>query len=62
MTPVDLTKLEKYHNKWVAMSGDQTEIRGVGDTPMQAVSEARKNGEQRPILTRTPKDYSTYIL
>ena len=62
MTPIDLTKLGKYHGKWVAVSSDQQEIKGVGNTPREAIDSARKNGELKPILTRTPKDYSTYIL
>ena len=62
MTPVDLTKLDKYHDKWVAVSADQKEIKGVGNTPREAIDSAKRNGEEKPILTRTPKDYSTYIL
>ena len=62
MTPVDLTKLSKYHNKWVAISNDQKEIKGIGETPQQALNAAKENGEKRPILTKAPKDYSTYIL
>lgn len=62
MTPVDLTKLSKYHDKWVALSSDQKEIKGTGDTPQQASNMAKKNGEPKPVLTRVPKDYTTYIL
>ena len=61
MTPVDFTKLDKYHDKWIAMSSDQKEIKGVGNTPKEAIDSAKSNGEGNPILTRTPKDYSTYI-
>ena len=62
MTPVDLTKLAKYHNKWVAISGDQKEIKGIGNAPKEASIAAREHGEQNPILTKVPKDYNTYIL
>jgi len=62
MSPIDLTKLSKYHNKWVALSGDQTEIKGVGNTPLEAIEDAKRKGETKPILTRTPEDYNTYIL
>lgn len=62
MTTINLTKLSKYHNKWVAISSDQKEIKGVGGTAQQALKKSKKNGEEDPILTKVPKDYSTYIL
>lgn len=62
-TVIDLSKiLSRYSNEWVALSHDERKVMGHGETITQAVMQARKRGEKDPVLTRVPKDYSTYIL
>jgi len=59
---IDLTMLEKYAEKWVALSSDESKVLGSGESPKQALEESIKKGEKNPILTKVPKSYSTYIL
>lgn len=60
---IDLSKILKpYHNKWVALSPDKKKVVGSGDTPKQAYAASLKAGVKDPILTKTPKDYESYIL
>ncbi len=54
--------LKGYSNKWVALSADSNKVVGVADTPSAALEQAHNNKEQDPILTKTPKNYGTFIL
>jgi len=41
-------------NSWIALSADETRIVAIGNTFMEADAIARKSGEKKFILTRTP--------
>ena len=60
---VDLREVLKgYSDKWVALSADSNRVVGVADNPSEALKQAHSNKEQDPILTKTPKNYGTFIL
>jgi uncharacterized protein DUF5678 len=54
MIPLDLTEVLKNAppGEWIALSEDQTRIVGVGETPGEAIEDARRNGEDNPFLTK----------
>ena len=54
--------LKGYSNKWVALSADSNKVVGVADDANEALEQAYTNKEQSPILTKTPKNYGTFIL
>ncbi len=54
--------LKGYSNKWIALSADSSKVIGVADNPEEALKQAHMNKEQSPILTKTPKNYGTFIL
>jgi len=61
---IDLTEILKPYvekNLWVALNDDQTEVIGSGKTIKEAISNARKNSKENPVLIRADKDYSAYI-
>ena len=63
MAVKNLSKILKpYSNKWVALSEKQDKVVGSGNSVREALELAKKKGEDRPIITRVPKDYGNYIL
>lgn len=59
---IDWTPLfKKYKGKWVALKKDETTVIGSGETLKEALSEARANGYEKPILTRMPTQLIPYI-
>lgn len=58
----DLTMLQNYSDKWIALSSDESKVVGTGDTVQEALEVSKQEGEKDPILTKVPKDYGTYIL
>ena len=59
----DLTKLLRGHEgKWVALSADNSRVVGVADDLKGAIKQAHLNKEKTPTLTRTPDDYTAFIL
>lgn len=58
----DWTKIqEKYKGKWVALADDEETVIGSGGTVKEALAEAKKKGNQDPILTRMPETLTTYV-
>ena len=47
---------------WVAFSSDEERLVAYGKTYEEAVTEAEKNGEPDPVLTKVPKDWSMQVL
>lgn len=61
--PIDLTKLlAPYAGEWVALSHDEKEVLGHGKTIDEALKGARERGEERPILIKSPDQYSALLL
>lgn len=59
----DLSKiLRPYSDEWVALSKDETKVVGSGKNLKQALEQAEKNGEEKPIITKVPKEYGSYVL
>lgn len=51
MNPIDLTPIIKdYQNKWVALSDDESEVYGAGNTAKDAVRDAESKGHLDYIL------------
>jgi len=60
---IDLTEiLDPYLNKWVALSSDQTQVVGSGETPAEALAEAQRQGAVEPILLFVPTVSGPYVL
>ena len=47
---------------WLAVSEDGYELLGQGDTPEQALEQAKKNGCDDPVLTMVPPEWRPRIL
>jgi len=47
---------------WLALSEDGYELWGQGDTPEEALEQARKTGHDDPVLTMVPPDWRPRIL
>jgi len=47
---------------WVAFSSDEERPVAYGKTYEEAVTNAEKNGESDPVLTKVPKDWSLRVL
>ncbi len=58
----DWTEIQKkYKGLWVALADNEETVVGVGATVREAISEAKKNGNTEPILTRMPEEITTYV-
>ncbi len=61
--PMHLAKLLSPHKgKWVALSHDEKKVVGVGNTIDIAIAEAKKNGENLPVIIKSPDQYSAALL
>jgi len=47
---------------WLAVSEDGYELLGNGDTPEEALEQARQKGHQEPVLTMVPPEWRPRIL
>ena len=47
---------------WLAISEDNYELLGQGETPEEAMEQSRKKGFEDPVLTRVPADWHPRIL
>jgi hypothetical protein len=48
-------------NSWLAFSSDESKIVGRGDSYMEAVEEAEKNGEADPLLIKIPDNWKPRV-
>lgn len=63
LSPIDLRELLRpYAGKWVALSQDEREVLGSGDTIEAALAAARQRGEQSPVLVKAPDQFTAYLL
>lgn len=59
LKPIDLTKLLlPFENKWVALSEDQKEVLGAGETLKEAQKKAEKTKKRHLFLKVPPFDIS----
>jgi Family of unknown function (DUF5678) len=49
-------------NSWVALSHDESKVVGTGSTYREAVDAARQNGEEDPLLIKTPEEWNDLVL
>jgi hypothetical protein len=49
-------------NSWLAVSEDGYELLGQGDTPEEALEQAKKKGCEDPVLTMVPPEWRPRIL
>lgn len=52
---------KKYKGKWVALAQDEQTVLASGKTAKEAWDKARKNGYEKPILTKMPLELITYV-
>ncbi len=61
--PIHLAKLLLPHKgKWVALSHDETRVVGVGVTLDEALEAAKKKGEEKPVIIKSPDQHSALLL
>jgi len=61
--PVHLAELLAPHKgKWVALSHDETRVLGVGVTIDEALAEAKKKSQEKPVLIKSPDEHSAVLL
>ncbi len=63
MAPEERVKIlrEAKPNIWIALSADESRVVGRGNTYGEAVAEAEKQGEQDPVILKTPDDWSPKV-
>jgi hypothetical protein len=62
MTAIDWTKIyKKYKGLWVALADDEITVLGSGHTLQEALSNAKKKGDQMPYVMRVPEKLITYV-
>lgn len=54
--------LNKYANKWVALSAKTRELISSAASAKKALEIALSKGEKDPILTHVPKRFDSYVL
>ena len=60
---IDLSEIYKaYPNQWIAISDDESKVIASGTSLDKVIKEARKKGAKEPIVTKTPKEFKSYIL
>lgn len=60
---IDLTEiLDPSLDKWVALSSDQTQVVGSGETPTEALAQAQRQGAVDPIRMFVPTVSGPYVL
>ena len=59
---IDWTKIyKKYKGLWVALKDDEKTVVGSGESPEEALNEAKKNGYKEPILMHMPEELIPFI-
>jgi hypothetical protein len=48
-------------NSWLAFSSDESKIVGRGDSYIEAVEDAEKNGESDPLLIKIPDSWEPRV-
>jgi hypothetical protein len=53
--------LDSPKNSWIALNEEETQIVGTGPTLEEAVSAAKRNGIDDPLLLLSPKDWTPRV-
>ena len=63
MSPEERVKVlrEAKPGSWLAFSADESRVVGRGETYAQAVEQAAKQGEEDPVVLKTPSDWSPKV-
>lgn len=62
MTAINWTSIYKrYKGLWVALAQDEKTVLATAKTAKEAFSKAKKNGYQKPILTKMPQKLVNYV-
>lgn len=48
-------------NSWVALSSDESRVAGRGDSYGEAVEDARRHGENDPLLIKVPDNWEPRV-
>lgn len=60
--PINWTNIQKkYKGLWVALAKDEKTVITSGRTAKEAWDKARKQGYEKPILSRMPEKLLTYV-
>ncbi len=63
MKALDMTPIvKKYPGCFVALTYDRKKVLGKGNTPKEAIDEAKKKGYKDPIITKIPNENRSYLL
>ncbi len=52
---------KKYRGLWVALKEDEKTVIAAGKTAHEAWKQAQDKGFAKPILTKIPKELTTYV-
>lgn len=63
MSPKERVKIlrEAKPDSWLAFSSDESRVVGRGVTYAEAVAQAAKEGEEEPVVLKTPPDWSAKV-
>lgn len=49
-------------DKYLALNKEQSKVLATGDTPLEAINNAKETGYEKPVIMLAPKDVDGYIL
>jgi hypothetical protein len=49
-------------DSWIALSEDESKLVGSGSTYREALDDAKRNGEEDPLLIKTPEEWNDLVL
>ena len=64
MAPAERAQMlrEAKPDSWIALSEDESKLVGCGSTYREALDDARRNGEEDPLLIKTPEEWNDLVL
>ena len=60
ITPEERVRIlrEAKPDSWIALAADESRLVGRGDTYAEAVEQAKRQGEEDPVLLKIPDEWS----
>lgn len=62
---INLTELVKPYakdNLWLALNKSLNKVLATGRTMKEAIENAKRNGDEKPVIMQAVQNYSTYVL
>ena len=57
-----LAMLQEHENEWVALSNDESTVVAFDASYRRAITKAKGNGENHPVMVKVPPSEAVYLL